>query len=187
MPALSPKRDHFARLVAADVAIPDAYVRAGYSADASNAGKLAKRPDVAARVGELRAAALSAEGVDENKIVAGLAAAAFSDPRSFFTWGPDGVVIKASALLTDEQAQAVVQVEMTVNPRGEKTIKVRLADRLRALETLGRYAGLERPPLEQHLHLHEATTESPREMIAARIEELADRLGSRNAPPTLEL
>lgn len=56
-PLRNPKHENFARHVAAGVALADAYVLAGYepgSAERRNHNRLAKRPDVAARIEELK-------------------------------------------------------------------------------------------------------------------------------------
>ena len=174
---VNPRQEKFARLVAADMPVPQAYAKAGYAPDIANAHKLGKRDLIAGRVSELQAEALEQEGVSVSAVISGMAAIAFSDPRSFFEWDESGVRVRAGAKLTSEEAKVITQVEQT-SLRGEKTIRVKLADRLRALEILGRWAGLDKlsaPDPEPHMHIH---VESPLEKISEQIALLAARHGA---------
>jgi hypothetical protein len=50
-----PKHERFARLMATGVSLKDAFERAGYVPRRGNPGRLARRPDVARRIAELKA------------------------------------------------------------------------------------------------------------------------------------
>lgn len=160
MPALTnPSHEKFALLVAADRSASDAYAMAGFRPDTSNATKLMKRPEVAARVSELQGEALEAEGITRERIVAEAARIAFADLDGF----DEGHVLVPS------------EAEIWTDARGRRRTRV-MADKLKALELLGRWYGLDRPaPAEpdQHLHLHAHVT--PIDDIRARIAAIAAR------------
>ena len=73
-------------------------------------------------------------------------AIAFADPRAVMSWGPEGLILKQSDRLTDDEVAQVSDVSYVESDRGLKTC-VRRKDSLRALEMLGRHLGMfEAPP-----------------------------------------
>ena len=78
--------------------------------------------------------------VTQDAIVTALAGIAFSDMRMFAEWGPAGVLLKSSAYLGAD-ACCVAEVSQT-NSTGGGSLKIRLHDKVRALELLGRHVGL---------------------------------------------
>ena len=65
----------------------------------------------------------------------------FADMRGAVTWGSEGVELIASDQMEDEMAAAIASISHTVtNDSG--SVRVRLHDKLRALEKLGRHLGL---------------------------------------------
>ena len=80
--------------------------------------------------------------VSKERISAELARLAFSDSRKLFAWSPDGVRIKSSDDLTDDEAAAVVEVSETRNADGGAgTIRVKLGDKRGALMDLAKLHG----------------------------------------------
>ena len=65
----------------------------------------------------------------------------FQDPRGVMRWGPDGVALKDSNDLTRDEAVCISEVSQTVSAGGG-TLKVKLHDKLRALELLGKHVGM---------------------------------------------
>ena len=70
-------------------------------------------------------------------MVAELTKLALSNMQDSVTWGPDGVTLKDSR----EQAAAVVEVTQTETQEGTRT-RFKLADKVGALNSLGKYFGL---------------------------------------------
>ena len=70
-----------------------------------------------------------------------LARIAFSDMRAFTDWNSDGVSLKDSADLTDDQARCVAEVSQTITKEGG-TIRFKLHDKPNALTLLGKHLGL---------------------------------------------
>lgn len=79
-------------------------------------------------------------GVTRQRIVDELAKIAFADPKNFYSWGPDGVTLKDSDDLDDDDMAAVAEVSQTITPAGG-TIRVKLSDKQAALDKLMRVVG----------------------------------------------
>jgi len=61
-------------------------------------------------------------------VLSEIAKIAFGDPRDVMAWGPDGVVLKDSASLTDDQAMQVAEVSETTSATGG-TLKLKKHDK----------------------------------------------------------
>jgi phage terminase small subunit len=70
-----------------------------------------------------------------------LALVAFARMVNFAEWGPDGVTLKPSASLTDDQQAAVAEVSQSRSATGG-TLRFKLHDKVAALEKLGKHLGL---------------------------------------------
>lgn len=88
--------------------------------------------------------------ITQERIVEELAKIAFTPVTDVVSFGPDGVAVKDSAGLPDHVKGAIESVEETENKYGKK-IKVKMADRRAALETLGKHLGMFS---EKHEHRH---------------------------------
>jgi len=142
MPALSePKYEVFAREVAAGRTRAAAAVAAGYSeSDAGSRGaKLAKRPEIAARIAELQEAAAEAVvetvRVTRERVLQELERLAFFDARKLFN--EEGEFRRITEL-DEDTARAVTVVDG----------KLRLADKNAALQSLARHLGMFRDKVE---------------------------------------
>ena len=123
-----------------------AYPNASYAAARTNAGRLLALPAVAREVRAGRAAQRRRTRISADRVVRELAATAFSDIGDLFD--PDGLpqpphLIDPIARL----AVASLTVARTVSATGAvtETFRVKLWDKLRALELLARHLGLARP------------------------------------------
>jgi phage terminase small subunit len=74
-------------------------------------------------------------------VVKEIARLAFYDPREVMGWGPDGIRIKASGELSEDAARIVASISESPSQWGWRR-QVKFADRLRALELLGRHLGM---------------------------------------------
>ncbi len=122
-----------------------AYLRAGYKCTAEAArraaSRLLTRVDVAALVAERQRALQQRVEVTQDKVVRELVRIAFADQRQLVSWGPDGVVLRKSTALSDEDAAAVAEVAQTVT-QGGGSLRVKAHDKVRALELLGKHLGI---------------------------------------------
>lgn len=81
-------------------------------------------------------------GVTADRVIREIARIAFSDPRSVMSWGPSGVLLKESSELTEEQAAAISEVSENWTDSGGGSRKVKMHDKVAALEKLARHVGL---------------------------------------------
>ena len=109
---LSPRREAFAAEYLKDLNATRAAIRAGYSAKtASSIGaRLLADAGVARAVEAGMAARARRTEIDADRVVLELARIAFADPRDLMEWGPDGLELKESSSLTEEQAAGVAEV-----------------------------------------------------------------------------
>jgi phage terminase small subunit len=142
---LTPKQEAFAKAYIETGNASEAYRRAGYSTKQSakaineNASKLLTK--VQPRVKELQTATAKRHEVTVDRIVGEYVKIAFADAGDYFDWGPDGVTVKSKSDLTPEQRSVVAEVSQTVTEKGG-TIRVKLHDKLNALEKLGKHLGM---------------------------------------------
>lgn len=79
--------------------------------------------------------------VTQERIIEEITKIAFSDPTQIQSWGPDGITVKPSSELTDEQKATVAEVHEMRGMHGT-TMKVKQYDKLRALVDLGKAIGM---------------------------------------------
>jgi len=128
--------------------------RAGYSAKSSGrmGSRLMKRPRVRAAIDEAMARRARRVEVDQDRVVQALAAVAFADPRKLFD--ETGALLPMDKL-PDEAAALVAGMDIVAGTRdggsesggkaghgGAYLAKIRIADRLKALELLGKHLGM---------------------------------------------
>jgi phage terminase small subunit len=127
-----------------------AALRAGYGpkSPGSAARNVMKRPRVAAAIELAMARRAQRLEVDQDRVVQALAAVAFGDPRTLFD--ESGALLPLDKL-PDEAAALVAGMDIVANlldggdkPVGRKeyVAKIRIADRLKALELLGKHLGM---------------------------------------------
>lgn len=145
---LTPKQEAFATALASGLTQADAYrqayPRAQKWTDKSvweRASKLSANAKVQSRVSELGAKAAAANEVTVERIVRELALIAFGSKRAVMAWGPDGVKLKDSAALTEEEAAVVAEVKETTSATGG-SLSLKTHDKVKALELLGKHVGM---------------------------------------------
>lgn len=128
-----------------------AYPKSSDKAAESSASDLLRHPKVSLyvqeRLDQMLAKVRERFEVSEERVLGLLARIAFSQVSDFFEWGPEGVKLKPSELLTEEQVVAVAEVSKTGG-----TVRLKLHDKLRALELLGKRLKLWSDKME-HEHL----------------------------------
>jgi phage terminase small subunit len=141
---MTPRQQRFVDEYLIDLNATAAARRAGYSAKTAEwqGPQLLGKPHVAAAVAEAMESRSRRTGITADRVLQELAAIAFADPRRLFD--PDGAPLPLSDL-DDDIARAVATVEH--GPAGgvgggPAAARMRLHDKLKALEMLGRHLGL---------------------------------------------
>ena len=142
MTEFTEKQKRFVREYLVDLNGTGAAKRAGYSERSaySIAHELLRKPRIATAVAQAFAQEYA---VTHTRIVDEIAAIAFANAGDYFDWGPDGIVIRDSARLTEEQCAVVSEVSQTKNAQGGGAVRIKLYDKLAALARLARITGLD--------------------------------------------
>ena len=127
-----------------------AAIRAGYSTRTAReqAWRLLQEPAVADAVAQAQAERSRRTGVSADRVVRELARIAFADVRRTVSWGPGGLVLLDSGDLDDDTAAAVSEVSESTQGR-QRTVRVKLADKIAALRLLAAHVGVGTPSGEQ--------------------------------------
>lgn len=126
-----------------DLNATQAAIRAGYSERTAYriGAELLHKTSVAEAIAAGQAQRAQRMEITADRVVAELAKIAFADPRDLMEWGPDGVKLKTSADLTEEQAASVAEVSEMTTKNG-RTIRLKKHDKLKALELIGNHIGM---------------------------------------------
>lgn len=144
MPKLkNAKQEMFCQEYLIDLNATAAAIRAGYSP--KSAGSIAsenlKKPNIALRVEELKAKRSKRTGVTADRVIAELAKIGFVNATEVIDF--DDATIKDSAGKDDTAAIQSVRVKVFPTSEGDGVEReIRLADKNKALEQLGRHLGL---------------------------------------------
>jgi len=116
--------------------------RCGYPENSATTrgNKLMARRDVQAAVKQAMAERAARTGVTADRVILEYARIAFADARNYFDWGPWGVKLLPAASLDDDAAAAVAKVTDPGTRR--RSHRLRLHDKMRALDMLARHLGL---------------------------------------------
>lgn len=173
--------DEYVRDPNATLAYRRAYPGVGYATAGANGHKLLKNPQIQGEIAAARAAQQRRIRVDADRVVREIARVGFADVLDLFD--ADGCLLPlrdvpigtrravASVKVRQERVKWTTAGETTVT-RAERVVEVKLADKLTALEKLGKHLGLfrELPPLEAVLALlPDAVRESVRRELAAAL------------------
>ena len=151
------KHERFCREYLKDLCAKDAAIRAGYSEKAAkNQGyRLIHRPEVKERVAELIRERAERTEVTVDRVVQELAAVAFADISDFVevvTVSGEGkseqqdVVIKDTRGMEPAKLKAVAGIK-----QGTRGIEIKMNDKIRALEQLGKHLGMYREKVEHEV------------------------------------
>lgn len=145
LPAINDKQLQFCKEYLVDFNATKAAIRAGYSDKSaySQAHDLLNKPEIQANI---RAIVKSFTGPEDmiRKIICELQTIAFGDMRDIAEWDGDTSVLKASKVL-GEKAKLISELNTSTrhDKEGRTTnIKVKLHDKMKALEMLGRYLNI---------------------------------------------
>lgn len=148
---LTPKQQAFVREYLVDLNASAAARRAGYSAKTADrtGHENLKKPEIATAIAEAQEARSRRTQVTADRVVEELAKVGFSNLLDFFRITPGGEPYVDLSAVTREQAAvlAELQVDDFLEGRGEdarevRRVKVKLHDKLKALEQLARHLGM---------------------------------------------
>lgn len=149
MSELTDKQEAFCREYLKDFNATQAAIRAGYSEDSARqiASDTLSKHNVQERIQGLANKLNSRTDNKIERIITELQLIAFGSLKDVAEWNPDGLYIKDSSDL-DEEARLVSEVSES---RTEKStnIKIKMHDKLRALELLGKYHKIFTDKIEQ--------------------------------------
>jgi phage terminase small subunit len=140
---LTDKQRRFSDEYLIDLNATQAAIRAGYSAKTAEwiGPQLLTKPHVAAAVLEMKQNREARTSITQDRVLREISRIAFGDTRRVMSWGPDGVRLIDSATLTDDEAAMVSEASASTSVNGG-SIKLKLNDRMKALELLGRHLAL---------------------------------------------
>lgn len=136
MEHLTPKQQQFIQEYLIDLNGAQAAIRAGYSEHTARqiATENLAKPYVQEALWDALRARRERTQVSQDRVIEQLVRIAFADIRDFITFGPEGVTIKKSDTVDGTVVSEVSNTQVGV--------KVKLNDRIRALEMLSRHLGL---------------------------------------------
>ena len=144
---LTEKQKRFVEEYLIDLNATQAAIRAGYSI--KRAGEIGYQQLQKTTVSEAIALAMAERskrtGVTQDRVVNELAKIAFAKMSDFVEWDENGVRFRDSGELSDEDAACVVEVseqEMEFDWGKKRTKKIKLHDKVSALEKIGRHLGM---------------------------------------------
>ena len=140
---LTPKQKRFIDEYLIDLNATQAAIRAGYSKKTAcfiGYENLTK-PQIKDALQEAQGNLSRRTQVSQERVIAELAAIAFSNIGDVISWGPDGVSVKSADELSPEILASVADVSRSGVKDGGM-VRVRLYDKLKALELLGKHLGL---------------------------------------------
>ena len=144
---LTPKQQTFVLAYLETGNASEAYRRA-YDASRMKPGTVEKRAaellrhgGIAGRIEAEQTKIAERHNITVDRIIGEYAAIAFADAGDFFDWGPNGVRVIDKASLAPQQRRVVAEASQTVTESGG-TIRVKLHDKLTALDRLGKHLGM---------------------------------------------
>lgn len=192
-PLSNPRRELFVQNLVRGMVPEAAYEAAGYKPHRQNAHRLMTNDDLRCRVEELLQEVAEEIPLD---VVKQLERLAGSDIRKVVKWRSNATVIGKhpetgadvtrafnevelidSDQVDDDTAAAISEVSMTK----DGALRVKLASKDGALNLLARIRNLTKPEAQVHLHEHHHH-ESPLALIEERLEQISQRMGTKELP-----
>jgi phage terminase small subunit len=145
--SMTPKQERFVEEYLVDLNATQAAVRAGYSArTAREIGREnLDKPDIQAALQTAFAARSQRVEIDQDWVIRRLARIADLDLRKLFT---DDCTLRPIQELPEDVAGAISSVDVIKRKDDAEEYRVRLPDRIRALDLLGRHLGMFRDRVE---------------------------------------
>lgn len=143
---MTKKQKRFIEEYLIDLNATQAAIRAGYSPDTAKSigSENLTKPDIQARIAKAMAERSRRTGVNADRVVMELAKIAFVNAKDVID--PDTATVRPDALPEDTAAIQSVKVKAFGEDGLEREVK--MADKLRALELLGRHLGMFKDKVE---------------------------------------
>ena len=143
---MTQKQKRFIEEYLIDLNATQAAIRAGYSPDTAKSigSENLTKPDIQARIARAMAKRSRRTGVNADRVVMELAKIAFVNAKDVID--PDTATVRPDALPEDTAAIQSVKVKTFGEDGLEREVK--MADKLRALELLGRHLGMFKDKVE---------------------------------------
>jgi phage terminase small subunit len=165
---LTPNQWRFVQEYIVDLDAGAAAIRAGYSAKSAGwlGYQLLQKPLVQQAVRDEKLARSARTGITQDRVVQELAILGFADLTDYVEWDKASVVLKDSKTLDAAKRRAVIEVSQTATG-----IKIKLADKKGALDSLGR-----------HTNAFDADNRSKTDALATLLHAIAGSGGSGLKP-----
>ncbi len=136
---LTDKERKFCDEYVKDLNATQAAIRAGYSKNSARqlGTETLSKPAIRNLIRDKQFAMKVKSTITAEMVIEGLAKIAFADIRGIATWSGTRFTLKSSDEITDEQALAISEISPT-----QFGLKVKLNDRVAALEKLGKHLGI---------------------------------------------
>lgn len=146
---MTKKQKRFAEEYLIDLNATQAAIRAGYSPDTAGSigSENLKKPEIRARIEKAMAERSKRTGINQDRIIMELAKIALLNPKGLVNF--DEATIKEDATDEDVAAVASVKVKRFPTKDGEGVEReVKMYDKTKALELLGRHLGMFKDKVE---------------------------------------
>ncbi len=140
---LNDKQKFFCKEYIIDLNATQAAIRAGYSKKTAGAigFENLKKPEMQEYIQQLMDERSKRVEIDADSVLQEIGLIGFANARDFFEWSEEGVRLKPSSELTREQTSVISELQENVSDGGT-SIKIKLYDKLSALEKLGKHLKL---------------------------------------------
>lgn len=171
---LTARQKRFVQEYLIDLSATGAAARAGYSARTARqqGHRLLTKVDIQAALKEAIEARGERTQITADEVLEELAALAFANVADYVDWGPNGVALLDKSKLTRKQCAALVEVAETTTKAGG-TKRVKIHDKLSALEKLGRHLGVFKDQPEKR---EDGRQSNFHQEFVDRIEQIASRI-----------
>lgn len=144
---MTEREESFVREYLIDLNGTAAAIRAGYPKPGATllAAKLLAKPPIAAAIAAGRDAAAKERRATADRVIEELSRIAFADLRRFVDWDDKGVHLRSKARLSGVDAAAIADIDMKGRGSNGKVGKVKLYDKLAALNALAKHLGMVSP------------------------------------------
>ena len=161
---LTPKQARFVEEYLVDLNATQAAIRAGYSEKtaAEQGYDNLRKPQLAEAIQAAQESRSKRTEITADRVLEELAKVGFANAGDYFDWGPEGIGVKDKAELSAEQQAAVAEVSETTTQTGG-TVRLKLHDKIGALEKIGRHLGMFKDIVEVRRGIEDMTDD---ELIA---------------------
>lgn len=143
---MTPKQERFVLEYLVDLNATRAAIRAGYSPETARSmgSENLSKPDIADAIVAEQTKRRERLELSGDQVLREYARIAFANMSDFVIVGSDGVTVRPMDDLTEDQMAAIAEVTVTPTQNGA-TVKLKLHDKLRALDALSKHLGLFAP------------------------------------------